>query len=199
MKQQDIIPIIIDDYNNENILYLYSKMLTDLNWIDAVLQASSDSVILFDWKEETAASKRELKQLLNVDPKTYSKVRFLKVDEVRTDDFVVLMPFEIWEEFVKVSRELKTGRRKTVARVFVYFYYWCTRFGIWGRSRERLVKDLNIDRVHLAESIEWLESKGFLIRSDFHWYGDTIYSRSYIIPDIMKAEKSSCENGKTQI
>ena len=196
MKQNFIIPIIIDDYNNENILYLYTNMLTRLNSVDAVLQASSDSVIYYDWKKETAETKRALKHLLNVDPKTYSKVRFLKVDEVRTDDFVVLMPFEIWEEFVKVSRELKTGRRKTVARVFIYFYYWCTRFGIWGRSRERLVKDLNIDRNHLAESIAWLEEKGFLIRSDFHWYGDTIYSRSYIIPDIMKAEKSSCENGK---
>lgn len=199
MKQNFIIPIIIDDYNNENILYLYTNMLTRLNSVDAVLQASSDSVIFYDWKEETAETKKTLKHLLNVDPKTYSKVRFLKVDEVRTDDFVVLMPFEIWEEFIKVSRELKTGRRKTVARVFIYFYYWCTRFGIWGRSRERLVKDLNIDRNHLAESIAWLEEKGFLIRSDFHWYGDTIYSRSYIIPDIMKAEKSSCENGKTQI
>lgn len=196
MKHTELLPLVPEFYNDMDILYHLTVMLTRLECIDVDFPSGEDSRAVLFWKEETKETKKELKTLLDVDPKTYSKVRFFKVEEVHAP-FITLMPFNVWREFVKVSRELGTGRRKSVARVFVYFYYKCGQQGIWGRAREWLIKDLNMGRVQLAECIKWLVEHGFLMRSEFHWTGPVIYTRSYIIPDIMKAEKSSCENGKT--
>ena len=65
----------------------------------------------------------KLKYLINVDPKTYSKVRFLKPEMIDTDKFVVLMTFSVWQDFLTKSKDLATGKKKTAARVFVYLYY----------------------------------------------------------------------------
>ena len=198
MKHIEVLPITSQCFNTEDILYHLTVMLTRLHYIEATFPTGEDSRVVLFWNPETKETLNKLKQLLDVDLRTISKVRFFEVDEVH-DKFIALMPFEIWEEFVKTSRELGTKTRKNVARVFLYFYYRCRQQGVWGRPREKLIQDLKMGRQRLPESIQWLVEKGFLARSDYHWFGDNIYSRSYIIPDIMKAEKSSCENGKTQI
>lgn len=195
MKQIQVLPIVPEFYNTADILYNMTVMLTRLEYVETEFPVGEDSRAFLFWKQESKETLNQLKTLLDVDQRTISKVRFFEVDEVHAP-FITLMPFEVWEEFVKVSRELGTGRRKSVARVFLYFYYKCGQQGIWGRSRERLISDLKMGRQQLAECIAWLVEKGFLIRSDYHWCGSNIYSRSYIIPDIMKVEKSSCENGK---
>ena len=173
-------------------------MVTRVHYIDAVFKKDEGAVATIYWNPETKETLNKLKSLLDVDPRTISKVRFFEVNEVH-DKYIALMPFELWEEFVKESRELGTKTRKNVARVYLYFYYRCRQQGVWGRPREKLVQDLKIGRQRLSESIHWLVKKGFLVMGDYHWTGENIYTRTYIIPDIMKAEKSSCENGKIQI
>ena len=78
MIQQEVLPITFNSWLDTDIYYLLTKMMTGINSIDAVFQGDGAFHIYLDWREDNREDNIKLKYLINVDPKTYSKVRFLK-------------------------------------------------------------------------------------------------------------------------
>ena len=185
MIQQEVLPITFNSWLDTDIYYLLTKMMTGINSIDAVFQGGGAFHIYLDWREDNREDNIKLKYLINVDPKTYSKVRFLKPEMIDTDKFVVLMPFSVWQDFLTKSKDLATGKKKTAARVFVYLYYWAMRNrGSYGHPRNRMIEELKINNNKLAEALEWLERNFLIMRGNFFWFGN-IHARQYMIPEEM--------------
>lgn len=167
-------------YCTENVYYLYQKMIYQS--IEA--EVMDDYIYFTDPVELSKQEKQQWRDAEKLDRKTFEKIYTCTIDYINNSDFIVAMPISTWE---KVSRELKTlsaGPRKRIARVFLYIYYWAMRFqGSYSRPREMMVKELRIQKDNLAESLAWLEKKGFVVRSDYSKQEG--YARRYYIPEAL--------------
>lgn len=130
-----------------------------------------------------AAEMDEWLSVLAVDKRTFKKISELNIDELREQGYTVLMPTHVWDRLEKALGTLNIGRRQSVTRVYCYLYYYSMRFhGSYSHSRGDMMKELKINNNTLAECLEWLEAKNFIVRTDYSMRENERYSRRYYIP-----------------
>lgn len=99
------------------------------------------------------------------------------------DNFVVMMPFDVWDLLLYSMRDLTTTERKTLTRVFIYLYYYAMRnYGTYARAREKIIEILHINKDTFTSAVKWLEDHALVERGD---YLKKVTARSYTIPAIL--------------
>ena len=138
-------------------------------------------VVSWNYIELPRSEEKEWCKALKIDTRTFNAMRGKTVLNFEAD-FIVALPFSVWQEVSKELVELPIGNRKTITRVFLYFYFWAMRFqGSYSHSRANIAQILHIQKNNLANAIRWLEEKGLLVRSDYSKADG--YSRRYYIPE----------------
>ena len=165
-------------YQSESIYYYYEKMI-----YQSIETHILDGALYFtDPVELTKQQKQQWRDAEKLSRKTFDNLYNCQISYLDNSDFVVAMPISAWEKVARELRTLPAGPRKRVARVFLYIYYWAMRFqGSYSRPRELIIKELHINKDNLAESLSWLEQKGFVLRSDYSKQDG--YARRYYIPE----------------
>jgi len=178
MRLYNNLPLAPCMYGVQMIYYYYQKMIYQGIETDIV----DGNIYFTDPVELSKQEKQQWRVAEKLSRKTFDGLYNCQVSSLDNKEFIVAMPISTWE---KVARELRTmpaGPRKRIARVFLYIYYWAMRFqGSYSRPREMIVKELGIQKDNLAESLAWLEQKGFVLRSDYSKQEG--YARRYYIPE----------------
>jgi len=143
-----------------------------------------DKLCFTDPVELTKQQKQQWRDAEKLSRKTFDSLYNCQISYLSNSDFVVAVPISTWEKVSRELRKLSAGKRKTIARVFLYLYYWTMRFqGSYSHPRLNIVKELHIQKDNLADAIQWLEEKGFLVRSDYSKQEG--YARRYYMPESL--------------
>ena len=175
------IPILYNDWQNNDIYFFY----------DAVNLFSPEITILTDhieynWPIDlTDAAVFEAQRDAGITKYLAKKItRCRDIFETTYEDFIVTMPFEVWEKVFAKLNKLTIGERKSTLRVWLYLYYWAMRFqGSYSRPRNLMLAELKINNNTLARAIAWLEQEMLIIRTPYCRIEGHESARRYYIPE----------------
>ncbi len=120
---------------------------------------------------------------LNIDNRTFNKIVNYNRDEKVVNEFLVLMPYEVFERLQDKIVTETIGMRGSICRVYIYLYYWAMRFqGSYSHPRELMVEELKMSKNTLARCLEWLATNDLIARSEYSKRPDGRYARRYYIP-----------------
>ena len=122
-------------------------------------------------------------QALGVSRTTFSKWwgRLGSDEVIRTEGYLCLMPFQVWEKYAAKIQDMPAKTRNVYTKVFMYLYFNISASSNqWGNSVENIAAVLKMDHSKTSEIIIWLETNGFIERSNYaSSYG---LSRNYFLP-----------------
>lgn len=174
-----VLPITFNLWNDISIYDFYIN-LTDR--CDRITHYEDDSgrYIKLTW-----SNSKLLPSVDNVDKRTAAKILNVTLDLLDEGcGYTVLMPRHVWVTLCNSLNAVNIGRRRSIARVFVYLYYYSMRFqGSFSHSRADMLKELKINNHTLNDSLDWLELNEFIVRSSYSMRPHERYARRYYIPE----------------
>ena len=127
---------------------------------------------------------KEMRAYLNVDRKTYREIKDIHREVRFFEGFVVLMPFEVWDKLFDVIKNKTTKEKKTLARLYIYLYYWSMRnLGSYSHARTQIMFEIYMSKDDISEGTDFLESCGLIHKGDYSVLDSYRKARTYFIPE----------------
>ena len=98
------------------------------------------------------------------------------------DEFIALMPVEVWDEFVNFLQQQPKRSWNSWTKLWCYLYLNCAKHRgcSFSHSREQFQKALAMQGADLSAKLKGLEAAGFIQRT--HYNADEGIARSYALP-----------------
>lgn len=98
------------------------------------------------------------------------------------DEFVALMPLEVWDEFVEFLQQHDKRSWNSWTKLWCYIYFNASKHKgcSFSHSREQFQRELGMQGASVSSKIKELEDAGFLQRTNYN--ADQGIARSYVLP-----------------
>lgn len=138
------------------------------------------------WTKDILTALKNWEGYKTIDRRTVQGFTNYQFNTLEEHGFTCLMPRSVWVtlDAAFIETNVSVGKRKSIARVYCYLYYYAMRFqGSFSHSREQILQELAMNNHTFNDSIKWLEKHEFVVRSDYSMRPDERYSRRYYIPE----------------
>lgn len=149
-------------------------------------QTETERYLTLTWTKDSLTALKSWEGYKGLDRRTTKNFLTYQFNKLEESGFTCLMPRGVWLKLDNcfIETKLPMGRRKSIARVYCYLYYYAMRFqGSFSHSREQILSELAINNHTFNDSIKWLEQHEFIVRSDYSMRPEERYSRRYYIPE----------------